>query len=272
MTGENPEVEVEEAEDQTTSDEQTEAEATEQDASGGEESQGSGDGEESYLTLAQVQEILTQAFQQYDQQNRRSQQSQLDKREARLQKWLRQQSRQIESLVDVAKQAGGLDDAQTKTLRSSLKQQLVDAALERSHPKRKAFDFEDDEDDEELEQPQYQSYDRDAVMQQATEIWDYYELDRDDPEIALINTHGSPDEYLKTIDYAGRLRKMRLASAPKTQKQPKKPESDEDGPDKSSVRSPAVTPGGKKATSNPIAKITDPEDLYKLGTKGIVGD
>lgn len=242
---------------------------TQEAATGEEPTAGQADAPE-FLTLAQVQELLGQAFVEYDRQSRRVTQSQLDKRDGRFQKWLTQQAAQIESLTDFAKTTLGLDDAAVQKLQGGLTKRVLDAvgdAGRRSQKQRQAFDFEDEDADEDPYGGRGQQYDHDAVMDSAWQIWEKYGLERGDPEEALIATSGvSPEDYLRSIEYAGRLKAKRIGTQKPAQQQAVGgPGQAGAGDGKASARASAASPGGKQAGGvNPIAKINDPSELYKL--------
>lgn len=81
-----------------------------------------------------------------------------------------------------------------------------------------------------------------------------------DPEADIIAkaSQGTEKEYLKAWTAAATTKKARLATNPPTQ-----PGTPPANPDKTAARLP-VLGGGGAPTSNPIANIKDPDELYRL--------
>lgn len=205
------------------------------------------------LTLEQVQAAIDQALAETQKGFNRTLQSQLDKRDAGLRKQIDSLRTQATQFVDAAK-ANGIEEAQAKQLgQAYFNSQLETLMAEEQKPTgkngRKAEpDGETEPPDETAQVAAYQQY----VTQQGDRLREAYGLDYTDPEMRTLVTDRDEQAYFDSIKAAGRAKAARAAKQASSG-QP--------------ARTPGLGPDGGRATRNPIADITDPDELYKIAAK-----
>jgi len=99
-----------------------------------------------------------------------------------------------------------------------------------------------------------------AVTAEGFKVASGYGLTTDDPEQAFIQTSGTPQQYIQSIHYAGRLKQQRLTSAGS----PSTPFGSGTGSTKP-AQVPGMVRGGNAPPKNPIADINSADDLYEMG-------
>ena len=206
------------------------------------------------LTLAEVQAAIAQALAETRKGFDRTLQSQLDKRDAGLRKQIDSLRTQATQFVDAAK-ANGIEEAQAKQLgQAYFNSQLETLMAEEPKPNGKKGQRQADPDgeteppDEQTQVAAYQQY----VTQQGDRLREAYGLDYTDPEMRTLVTDRDEQAYFDSIKAAGKAKAARLAKQASSG-QP--------------ARTPGLGPDGGRATRNPIADITDPDELYKLAAK-----
>jgi hypothetical protein len=214
------------------------------------------------LSVADIEALIEQRVSTAYQQWQREVQSQLDKRESGLSKRMREQIAQATAFAAAAK-GRGLTDEQVAALQGDLVSKGIAALLP-----------EEEEDDRKGRQPS-QEPDIDSINRKGQNIFDKYELSEDDPEYKLINIKGSPEQYYESIRFAGLRKQIRVGITPPAHPAPKKvkgkakpvvEEEDEGEEDEEEhpARIPGIGPKGGHAPVNPIGKITDRSQLYKM--------
>jgi hypothetical protein len=98
-----------------------------------------------------------------------------------------------------------------------------------------------------------------AVTAEGFKVASNYGLTTDDPEQAFIQTSGTPQQYIQSIHYAGRLKQQRLTSAGSP------PSTGSGNGQTKPAQVPGMVRGGKAPPKNPIADINSADDLYEMG-------
>lgn len=149
-------------------------------------------------------------------------QSMTDKASGRLERRLRELHSQDSQTITLLKNLPGITEAQVKEAEAVLKRDVMQRALQTGQPEQANG-----------QPPAGQPMpDAQAVTAAGQTIAEKYGLTKDAPELALIVTDGSPQDYLRSIEYAGKLYEQRVKGAPKGGPQPKP------------SRSPAMLPSG----------------------------
>jgi hypothetical protein len=185
-----------------------------------------------YLTTTQFNELMTQ--------QQRWFQSQLDRRDTRLEKKYQELQTRNAATLEVARQTGMAPEAL-----AAFQKRLEEDAVKRT------MTPDAQPNPQVAPQPQAPVPDMEAVKAQVSAIGGgiaaKYKLEDTDPEAKMININSSPEDYFASIVMAGEAKKARLASngAP--------------------ARAPALAPAGRESSRNPIEKINNVSELYQQG-------
>lgn len=165
------------------------------------------------LTLAQVEQRLEE--------QRRFFQSQLDKREAQILRRLTKQE-QVKAVADKHK----LTPEALAELQGALKDDEPESKAEPDKPEEKQASAEPTSE---------------QVNAVAQKLYERYGITGDDPEVELLDTAGSAQDFLDSIIFAGRTKQQRLKAGATEQR-------------RSPARAPAMTPAGGRAQERAFGK------------------
>lgn len=169
-------------------------------------------GQPETLTLADVRLLLEEQARRF--------QSQMDKREAGLVRRLQRQ----EQVKGIAAKHGIKDEALTE-LQGALKEDDAPADEPLAKPDRQSDAGPNDE----------------QVNAAAQRLYGKYGLTADDPEIEMIDTSGSADDFIESIIHAGRTRQARLKGDTLQLR-------------RTPARTPGLTPAGGRAVETAFGK------------------